>query len=185
MFQFNGCHFHGCVECYPGELQDQVLYTDRDNPIPQKRTEVYPHAILYDWESWQDKSKRYKPTPGLLLDNEHVPISLSIEETLTNEVEHLVSKDPDGLVWLFVAVLRRRADVWARYCPHAPQYLPDGKHDRKSQAEFIAEWCNQVSVLGFNSGSYDLNLIKKYFVDRITERGTVRVAKKLTLYLFN
>ena len=43
----------------------------------------------------------------------------------------------------------------------------------------------QVPVIGFNSGSYDLNLIKKYFVDRISERGTVWVVKKESKTMFS
>ena len=28
---------------------------------------------------------------------------------------------------------------------------------------------NQVAVIGFNSGNYDINMIKQYFVERIGE----------------
>ena len=131
------------------EHEDQAPW--RDNPIPQKRTEVYPHAIFFDFESWQDKSKRCTPTPDLLLDSGQVPISVSIGDMLTNEVRHIVSEDPDELVALFVAALRQRADairadVWAQYCPYAPQCLPEGKHGGKSQAELIAEWCNKSQL---------------------------------------
>lgn len=110
-------------------------------------------------------------------------VLVSLGDTLHNDTEHIVSKDPDELVKLFIAAQRRRADairanVWALYCPYAPQYLPVGKHGRRSQAELIAAWCNQGPILEFNSCSYDLNLIKKNFIDHITERGAVRVAKK-------
>ena len=33
----------------------------------------------------------------------------------------------------------------------------------KKQQERIKQWCGQVQVIGFNSGRYDLNLIRKYF----------------------
>ena len=29
------------------------------------------------------------------------------------------------------------------------------------------QWANQVSVIGFNNGKYDLNVLKKYFVKNI------------------
>ena len=29
VFQHNGCHFHGYSTCYPNDLQDQVLFMDR------------------------------------------------------------------------------------------------------------------------------------------------------------
>ena len=42
------------------------------------------------------------------------------------------------------------------------------------------EWMNQVAVIGFNSGKYDLNMIKQYFVERIAENinEKIKVAKK-------
>jgi len=38
-------------------------------------------------------------------------------------------------------------------------------------------WVNQVQVIGFNSDKYDLNLIKRYFVEEI-------VARKENDYMF-
>ena len=49
-------------------------------------------------------------------------------------------------------------------------------------------WINQVPVIGFNSGQYDLNLIKKYFVQEISKlelkEGKIFVAKKENKYMF-
>ena len=30
------------------------------------------------------------------------------------------------------------------------------------------QWVNQVPVIGFNSGKYDLNIVKEYFVKKIS-----------------
>ena len=68
-----------------------------------------------------------------------------------------------------------------RPCPcwNDPISLTKGNHSRqRSQAELITDWCDQLPVLGFNSGSFDLNLIKKYFVDRFIKQGADKVAKK-------
>ena len=47
------------------------------------------------------------------------------------------------------------------------------------------EWCNQVPVLGFNSGKYNINMIKEYFVKHLTEQeGEISVAKKENSYIF-
>jgi len=55
----------------------------------------------------------------------------------------------------------------------------------KAQRQKIDEWCNQFPVLGFNSGSYDLNLIKTHFADRLAETSPkVRVAKNRNKNLF-
>ena len=45
---------------------------------------------------------------------------------------------------------------------------------------------NQVAVIGFNSGRYDINMIKRYFVERIAENVNekIKVAKKDNNYMF-
>lgn len=53
----------------------------------------------------------------------------------------------------------------------------------------IEQWCHKVSVVFFNSGRYDLNLIREHFVDRLT--GTTQKArvaksvKKIMLIMTN
>ena len=65
-----------------------------------------------------------------------------------------------------------RAQVRAEFVPEDVHLLP------KAQRQKIDEWCNQVPVVGFNSGSYDLNLIKNHFAGRLAETSPkVRVAK--------
>ena len=39
----------------------------------------------------------------------------------------------------------------------------------KAQRIKIEEWCDQVPVLGFNSGRYDLNLIREHFAERLSD----------------
>ena len=49
----------------------------------------------------------------------------------------------------------------------------------KAQQQKINEWCDQVPVVGFNLGSYDLNLIKNHFAGQLADTTSkVRVAKK-------
>ena len=55
----------------------------------------------------------------------------------------------------------------------------------KAQRLKIEEWCDQVPVVGFNSGSYDLNLIKGHFADRLVDTtGEIRVAKNINKVMF-
>ena len=44
----------------------------------------------------------------------------------------------------------------------------------KVQREKIEEWCNQVPVVGFNSGRYDLNLIKNHFAELLADTWSFR-----------
>lgn len=48
------------------------------------------------------------------------------------------------------------------------------------------EWVNQVRVIGFNSGKYDINIIKRCFVNQIAKHKSERmtVAKKDNNYMF-
>ena len=52
------------------------------------------------------------------------------------------------------------------------------------------QWVNQVPIIGFNSGEYDLNMVKKYFAQNIAynKKGecneVVFAAKKENDYMF-
>ena len=204
VFQYHGCLWHGCKQCYPTPAERQeVIRMDRGKAItrkvaygltlqraqhlrdagytvvekwepevptpwantrcPEKQTETYPHATVYDFESYQDNSKAACPTRDLSFESEHVPISVSIADTLNPEPEYIASKDPNELIHLFYQSLERRhaaivAAVAERYFPPDPEGIPT------TQGNLILAWINQVPVVGFNSGPYDLKLIRKYFV---------------------
>ncbi|KAL9989202.1 hypothetical protein ACROYT_G003726 [Oculina patagonica] len=145
----------------------------------------YPHAILYDFESYGDNNQRKEVTPFLTIENAHVPISVSIGDTLEREHTHICERDPAELVRKFMKELERRgknirALVREESMPEdIINLLP------KAQQRKIEEWCDQVPVLGFNSGSYDLNLIKNNFAERLADTtGKVRVAKNGNKIMF-
>ena len=72
-----------------------------------------------------------------------------------------------------------RTKVRAAFMPDDMEMLP------KAQRIKIEEWCNQVPVLGFNSGRYDLNLIRENFAERLSDTtGKVRVAKNGNKIMF-
>jgi len=54
--------------------------------------------------------------------------------------------------------------------------MMQGRQRRK-----LEDWCNQVPVLGFNCGKYDLNLIKEHFAELLaTQQPKCRLPKKPT-----
>ena len=63
-----------------------------------------------------------------------------------------------------------------------PESDDDGKE--KKENPIWRNWVNQVPVFGFNSGRYDLNMIKEYFVGELAEISDVKVAKKENSYMF-
>ena len=208
VFQFHGCYWHSCIQCFPNpEQRTEVIRTDKNgkettreiaylktlarsdeirllgynlverweheepspwwnDKRPPKRKETYPHAIVFDFESYQDKTKASNPTRDLSYESEHVPISVSIADTINTEPEYICSRDPEELIRLFYQSLVQRQiilkeDVEERYLPSDFEYLP------KTQQERIKQWCGQVPVIGFNSDRYDLNLIRKYFISHL------------------
>ena len=208
VFQFHGCHWHGCIQCFPNpEQRTEVIRTDKNgnkttrefayietlarseeirrlgynlverweheqpsswwnDKLPPKRNETYPHAIVFDFESYQDKTKASNPTRNLSYESEHVPISVSIADTINTEPEYLCSGDPNELIRLFYQTLVQRQiilkeEVEERYIPNDLEYLPK-KATRTHQA---MAWTSASDR--FNSGRYDLNLIRKYFISHL------------------
>ena len=54
----------------------------------------------------------------------------------------------------------------------------------KETAKSYVNWVKQVPVFGFNSGRYDINMIKEYFVSDLAIISDVNVAKKENSYMF-
>ena len=144
---------------------------------PKVETETYPHAIVYDFESYQDTSKAVRPTSDLFYESEHVPISVSLADTLNPEPEYIVSRDPAELIRLFHQSLERRheaivADVVKEFSFSDTEGIPE------KQGEEIVKWFRQVPVLGFNSGHYDLKLIRKHFLPLLAQDPGTFAAEK-------
>ena len=226
VYQFHGCHWHGCLSCYSTETKRKLVVCNsgtreqnyektlereaqireasydlvvrweherprpwNNDPLPTSKTVTYPHAIVYDFEAFLNKKTTAQSpiTDSFSYENEHTPISVSIGDTLNTKTEHVCNRDPKELIDEFVNALERRAaviraDVRRRFLPE-DVHLLSKKHQRA-----VAEWCDQVPVVGFNSGKYDLNLIKKHFVERLTSGGEhVKVGRKAnrTIFLIN
>ena len=75
---------------------------------PEKQTKTYPHAIFYDFEAFQDSTRRKEATDYLTYENVHVPISVSIGDTLEREPTHICDPDAKALIRKFMEELKRR-----------------------------------------------------------------------------
>ncbi|KAL9986602.1 hypothetical protein ACROYT_G000771 [Oculina patagonica] len=199
VFQYHGCHWHGCRKCYP---QDRNKIIDRNDQTredrfkatmkrtrllrragyrvieawacevreivvdpPRAQTKSYPHAILYDFEAYGDNNQRKEPTPTLTIENAHVPISVSIGDTLEREPTHICERDPAELVRKFMEELERRgknirAQVRAEFMPKDVGLLP------KAQRQKIEEWCNQVERNSFVLKLSEWRACKKLFREK-------------------
>jgi len=75
----------------------------------EQKIVIYPHAIVYDFETYLDKAKIYSATKDLTLENVHVPISVYVGDTLNQQPTHLCERDPEVLIEKFMNELQSRA----------------------------------------------------------------------------
>ena len=112
--------------CEVGEIFDD---------LPRTQTKSYPHAILYNFEAYGDNNQRKEPTSTLTIENAHVPISVSIGDTLEREPTHICDRDPAELVRKFMEELERRgknirAQVRAEFMPEDANLLPKAQRQK-------------------------------------------------------
>ena len=123
-------------------------------------------------------------TDYLTYENMHVPISVSIGDTLAREPTHICDPDPKEMIKKFMEELKRRGrNIRALV---RQEFMPTDAHlfTRRHRNELM-EWCDQVPVLGFNCGRYDLNLIKEHFAELLADiTNKVQVAKKANTTMF-
>ena len=109
-----------------------------------------------------------------------------------------MDEDPENLVKRFVEDLGERQRKIARKVDSLYP-LPGGDeeddekgclkeskmvHLPKKVRNLWKTWVEQVPVFGFNSGRYDINMIKEYFVKNLAGISDVNVAKKENSYMF-
>ena len=129
-------------------------------------------------------------TEELTITSRHVPVSVAINDNLTNEPVFIVDQDPENLINSFMEDLMERQRKIAEEV-NSLYPLPESDESDEAEAHLSdkvrnlwVNWVNQVPVFGFNSGSYDINMIKEYFVEDISEISDVNVAKKENSYMF-
>ena len=208
IFQYHGCKWHGCPcqkernsldekkysktiklqekmkeqgfklfsvwECEKPELKKMEL---------EKEFRPYPYFIVYDFEALHKKMDEIQ-TEELVITSRHVPVSVAINDNLTNEPVFIVDQDPGNLINSFMEELKKRQIKIAQMveCLYPQPESDDGKE--KKEDPIWRNWVNQVPVFGFNSGRYDINMIKEYFVKNLAIISDVNVAKKENSYMF-
>ena len=124
-------------------------------------------------------------TEELTITSRHVPLSVAINDNLTNEPVFIVDQDPGNLINSFIEDLQDRQRKIAEMveCLY-PQPESDDDGGEKKENPIWRNWVNQVPVFGFNSGRYDINMIKEYFVRDLAIISDVNVAKKENSCMF-
>ena len=74
----------------------------------EKEFRPYPYFIVYDFEALHKKMDEIQ-TEELVITSRHVPVSVAINDNLTNEPVFIVDQDPGNLINNFIGELHARA----------------------------------------------------------------------------
>ena len=85
-------------ECEKPELENMIL---------EKEFRPYPYFIVYDFEALHKKMDEPQ-TEELTIASRHVPVSVAINDNLTNEPVFIVDQDPENLINSFMEDLQDR-----------------------------------------------------------------------------
>ena len=211
IFQYHGCKWHGCPCQKERNSLEEKRYTktiDLEKKMKEqefnlisvwecekpelkkmrfkKEFRPYSYFIVYDFEAILEKMNEPQ-TEELNITSRHVPVSVAINDNLTNEPVFIVDQDPENLIKSFVEDLKERQKKIAEEV-NSLYPLPKSTDDRvnlpKNVRNLWKTWVEQVPVFGFNSGSYDINMIKEFFAKDLAEISNVNVAKKGNSYMF-
>ena len=155
----------------------------------EKKFTPYPHFIVYDFEAISAPLNEH-PTDDLTYLSSHIPISVAVHDTLSKEPVYLVDEKPKRLIERFIKVLTEKQEAIAADVLKQHPYLSDFQILPGEVQKQWRQWVNQVPVIGFNSGKYDLNMVKEYFVKKISYNkegecnDDVFAAKKENDYMF-
>ena len=211
IFQYYGCKWHGCPCQKKRNSLDEERYTktielekkmkeqffnlvsvwECEKPELKKMRfkkefRPYPYFIVYDFEALHKKMDEQQ-TEELTITSRHVPVSVAINDNLTNEPVFIVDEDPENLIKSFVEDLKGRQRKIAEEVNSLyplPKSNDESVHLPKKVQNLWKTWVEQVPVFGFNSGRYDINMIKEYFVKDLAEISNVNFAKKENSYMF-
>ena len=128
----------------------------------------YPHYIVFDFEALLEALNECR-TSDLTYTSSQKPISVAIHDSLTYKPSFIVHKNQKLLIRQFVAELERRQKLIVKDVKVSYPEADDFNMVLDRVQEDWKRWMNQVPVIGFNSGKYDLNLIKKYLVEELAK----------------
>lgn len=77
-------------------------------PFAKQETRTYPHAVFfYDFESYHDKTQRNEAMRDLIYENAHMPISVSLGDTLDRQPTHICDPNTQELIRRFMEELEQ------------------------------------------------------------------------------
>ena len=122
---------------------------------------------MYDFKAISAPLNEH-PTDDLTHLSRYIPISVAIDDTLSKEPVYLVDENPKRLIKRFIEVLTEKQEAIAADALRQHPYPSDFQMLPGEVQKQWRQWVNQVPVIGFNGGKYDLNMVKAYFVKKVS-----------------
>ena len=138
----------------------------------------YPFFACFDFEAFFSKENLPSSGPKLSYEVRHVPMSVAIASCIPGKKDRVcfVSKEDEGdrvkkMIDYLEKYNRRRLFDFKEKFRYVFDALETCENCRKEKLtkEFDA-YLQELFVLGFNSSSYDLNLIKPKLIEHIYEK---------------
>ena len=163
---------------------------DDEGIVVEKTLRYYPYRATFDFECYFDRDNVPADTDHVQWVARHVPLSVSVASNvpghedaqcyITNgDSNKLVEEMVNNLITISDAAfeslkpsyesvlneLEVRKDAWDEAERKAPREVEESKtNPYKTLIGQLLGWLHQLPVIGFNSGRYDLNVIKQFFI---------------------
>ena len=153
------------------KLQDIGIHID-----PKDR--FYPYTTVYDFECYFDCQGLPNDTDLLHFQARHEPLGVSVASTVPGHEEPVcfINEGSSGtLIEKFLNYLDRIAKSAFKIlqekfsCVFDDLEKSSNTNSNKIKEEFT-QYLQELIILGFNSGSYDLNLIKKQLIEQLADK---------------
>ena len=176
----------------------------------------YPYRATFDFECYFNDERLPSDSDKLQWSARHVPLSVSVASNVPGHEDaqcYVTNGDSDKLVEDMMAhlitlsdaayesllpsykdvmaCLKEQASMWDEVAATAHDDDENGKktvNPYKALEKQLQAWLHQLPVLGFNSGKYDLNTIKRFFVPLLirnidTEHASCFVIKRQNYFM--
>ena len=176
---------------------------DDEGIVVEKTLRYYPYRATFDFECFFDRHNLPADTNTLQWSARHVPLSVSVASNVPGHEDaqcYITNGDSDKLVADMMAGLVATSD--AAYDLLKPSYgsvlneleaRKEAWDDAESEANAedktnpfntlagqLHGWLHQLPVIGFNSGKYDLNMIKRSFVPLLISNNAAVIKRQNT-----
>ena len=182
---------------------------DDEGIIVEDVLRYYPYRATFDFECYFDRDNVPADSDRVQWIARHVPLSVSLasnvpgyepaqcyitdgdsDKLVADMMDHLTAISDaayESLLPLYADVLeelKTRKEAW----DEEEEEEENGKktvNPCKTLEKQLQTWLRQLPVIGFNSGKYDLNVVKKFFVPLLIHNNAAVIKRQNTFMCFS